>query len=305
MAAIRNRKQKMQHTIWLVCGLLCLFLALVAWAITDKDQLELVESNPENQVVVNIQPEKVAATSHLGALLDEVRPLAMTTRVVATGEHEAEFRGNKFIEDNKKKYVIELFRVSEEQIINTFLKKQELRKDYRYIRLSGENQTEQYVLLYGLYGSESEAQNALASLNLGLPKSVQPHVEQVSRYQDFVNDMGSDELGLNHKLYAVKLRPVAVPVIDESVLAEAKRKELMGQQRLAVKPNTPRSNQLKSESKPQQNREAAQPSATRPRPVQDAPAINPEKATTSTTVVRRDQHGNVVDVQQSHSQTQN
>lgn len=300
MAAIRKSKQKIQNTIWLVCGLLCLFLALVAWAITDKDQLELVETQAATEAVVQIQPEKVAATTHLGGLLDEVRPLEMTTRVVATGEHEAEFRGNKFIEDNKKKYVIELFRVSEEQILNTFLKKQELRKDYRYIRLSGENQAEQYVLLYGLYGNENEAKNALNNLSVGLPKSVQPHVATVSSYQDFVNDMGSDELGLNHKLYAVKLRPVAVPVVDETVLAEARRKALLNQQSLNAKPNQ---NNLNPAVKAQPNQNNSSSSA-RPRSAPtEAPVISPDKASTSTTVVRRDRHGNVVDVQQSHSQS--
>ena len=306
MAAIRTSKQKMQNTIWLVCGLLCLFLALVAWAITDKDQLELIETKAETEATVQIQPEKVAATTHLGGLLEEVRPLEMTTRVVATGEHEAEFRGNKFIEDNKKKYVIELFRVSEEQILNTFLKKQELRKDYRYIRLSGENQAEQYVLLYGLYGNQNEAQAALASLNVALPKSVQPHVEAVSSYQNFVNDMGSDELGLNHKLYAVKLRPVAVPVVDELVLADAKRKAAINQQKLAAKPSTPRTTQANPDNKSQVNKTTPSqtpPAPARSKPAAEAPPISPDKASTSTTVVRRDQHGNVVDVQQSHSQT--
>jgi hypothetical protein len=306
MAAIRTSKQKMHNTIWLVCGLLCLCLALVAWAITDKDQLELVETAAATDVAVQIQPEKVAATTHLGGLLEEVRPLEMTTRVVATGTHEAEFRGNKFIEDNKKKYVIELFRVSEEQIINTFLKKQELRKDYHYIRLSGENQAEQYVLLYGLYHNENEAKNALSTLNLALPKSVQPHVEQMSTYKDFVNDMGSDELGLNQKLYAVKLRPVAVPVVDETVLAEAKRRALIQQQNLAAKPNASNINKNNSNTtqKPQSNSTPSTAPA-RATPAQEAPVITPDKASTSTTVVRRDQHGNVVDVQQSHSQSNN
>lgn len=303
MAAIRTSKQKMHNTIWLVCGLLCLFFALVAWAITDKDQLELVEVPTAIDVAVQIQPEKVAATTHLGGLLEEVRPLEMTTRVVATGTHEAKFRGNKFIEDNKKKYVIELFRVSEEQIINTFLKKQESRKDYRYIRLSGENQAEQYVLLYGIYNNESEAKNALATLNIALPKSVQPHVVALNSYKDFVNDMGSDELGLNHKLYAVKLRPAAVPVVDETVLAEAKRRALINQQRLAAqaKNNPAPTNKPASTAKPATPSNSA---PARPAQTQEAPVISPDKATTSTTVVRRDQHGNVVDIEQSHSQSQ-
>ena len=39
--------------------------------------------------------------SNLGALADEVRPLDLTTRIVASGEHEPEFRGTKFINENK------------------------------------------------------------------------------------------------------------------------------------------------------------------------------------------------------------
>ena len=283
MAAIRTSKQKLQHTFWLGCGLLCLSGALIAWAITDQDQLEVVEVAKEAQIPVQIQPEKVAATTHLGGLLEQVRPLDMTTRVVATGQHEAEFRGNKFIEDNKNKYVIELFRVSEEQIINTFLKKQTQRKDYRYLRLSGENQAEQYVMLYGLYGNQDQAKAALAATNFGLPKSAQAHVAALSDYQAFVNDMGSDELGLNKKLYEVRLRPVALPRVDESVLAEAKR-NLARQQ--ALTRTTPRQAAVSPQS---QN--------------QTAPTIDPEKATTSTTIVRRDQQGTVVDVEKTQSQS--
>jgi hypothetical protein len=42
---------------------------------------------PTNQIYcpVQIQPEKVATTANLGALADEVRPLDLTTRTVASG----------------------------------------------------------------------------------------------------------------------------------------------------------------------------------------------------------------------------
>lgn len=46
----------------------------------------------------------------------------MTTRVVAIAQHEAEFRGTKFIQENKKNSAVELFRVSEEAIIKRFCK---------------------------------------------------------------------------------------------------------------------------------------------------------------------------------------
>ena len=86
-----------------MCGLACLFAALIFWAITDSDAL-VVEKSAETESELQIQPEKVAATSLLGALQEEVRPLEMTTRVVNTGSYEPEFRGSKFISDNKKRH---------------------------------------------------------------------------------------------------------------------------------------------------------------------------------------------------------
>ena len=143
----------------------------------------------------------------------------MTTRVVAIAQHEAEFRGTKFIQENKKNSAVELFRVSEEAIIKRFLQRQSDRQAFSYLRLTGENQIEQYVLIYGVYKNANEAQKALADLKLTLPKSVQPKVEKIESYADYVNDLGSDELGLSNKLYAVQLKPAAVPVIDEATLA--------------------------------------------------------------------------------------
>ncbi|CAB1208122.1 hypothetical protein [Acinetobacter bouvetii] len=258
MATLRTQWQRIQNYIWLVCGLVCLFAALVFWAITDSDSLVKVEKSAETESELQIQPEKVAATSLLGALQEEVRPLELTTRVVATGSYEPEFRGSKFVNDNKNASTIELFRVSKDEVIRSFLKKQPDRKNFYYVRLSGENQVEQYVLLYGLYKNNSEAKNALEQLAIQFPKSIQPKVQNIENYVSLVNDMGADEMGTNQKLYAVNLKPAALPQVDESLLALPK-----------VKPTVP--------------------------------VVDPNKATTTTTVTRRDEQGNVVDVQQSHS----
>ncbi|WP_459655544.1 hypothetical protein, partial [Achromobacter xylosoxidans] len=84
---------------------------------------------------VQIQPEKVATTPNLGALADEVRPLDLTTRTVASGEHEPEFRGTKFINENKKQWTLELYRASDEDIIKNFLKSRTDRNKFIYFRL--------------------------------------------------------------------------------------------------------------------------------------------------------------------------
>ena len=258
MATIRTQWQRIQNYIWLVCGLVCLFAALIFWAITDSDAMVEVEKSAETESELQIQPEKVAATSLLGALQEEVRPLEMTTRVVNTGSYEPEFRGSKFISDNKNATTIELFRASKDDVIRSFLKKQSDRKNFFYIRLSGENQIEQYVLLYGIYRNSDQAKQALQQLPFQFPKSIQAQVQNIEDYAALVNDMGADEMGSNSKLYAVNLKSAPLPRIDESLLVV-------------------------------------------PKPKPTVPAVDPKAATTTTTVTRRDEEGNVVDVQQSHS----
>lgn len=93
MTTLRTPWQHIQHYIWLVCGVVCLFAAIVFWAITDTDSLVEVEKSAETESELQIQPEKVAATNLLGALQDEVRPLEMMTRTVTTENYEPEFRG--------------------------------------------------------------------------------------------------------------------------------------------------------------------------------------------------------------------
>jgi len=218
MAAIRSNWQNIRQYIWLIGGLLCIVAATIFWAITDTKDLVTV-TNPIEETQVQIQPEKVAATSDLGALTDDVRPLEMTTRVVATGNHDAEFRGTKFFQENKKAWTIELFKVGNEDVIRSFLRKQPDRKNFIYFRLSGEDQTEQYVLAYGLFKADDQAKAQIQQLGFKLPATIHPQAIQFEKYINLVNDLGSDEMGGN-KLYEVKLKSAPLPIIDETVLAQ-------------------------------------------------------------------------------------
>ncbi|MCA4814592.1 MULTISPECIES: hypothetical protein [Acinetobacter] len=264
MTALRTHWQKIQQSIWLLGAVLCLLAALIFWAVTDREELVEIEKQPESEIELQIQPEKVAATTYLGGLQEEVRPLELTTRLTASGLHEAEFRGTKFIQEQKNNSTIELFRVNDENIIKSFIKKQTDRSKLFYIRLSGEGQAEQYVMLYGSFGNKRDAAQTLTALPFKFPETIQPVVVQFADYRPYVNDLGADEMGLSTKLYAVNLRPAAVPKIDESVLARP-------------------------------------PATTTTAPTTQA--VAPQNSTTSTTITRRDQEGNVVDVQKSQSGT--
>ncbi|UIP25383.1 hypothetical protein [Acinetobacter towneri] len=264
MTALRTHWQKIQQSIWLLGAVLCLLAALIFWAMTDREELVEIEKQPESEIDLQIQPEKVAATTYLGGLQEEVRPLELTTRLTASGLHEAEYRGTKFIQEQKNNSTIELFRVNDENIIKSFIKKQTDRSKLFYIRLSGEGQAEQYVMLYGSFGNKREAAQTLTALPFKFPETIQPVVVQFADYRPYVNDLGADEMGLSTKLYAVNLRPAAVPKIDESVLARP-------------------------------------PATTTTAPTTQT--VAPQNSTTSTTITRRDQEGNVVDVQKSQSGT--
>ncbi len=256
MRAVRLNWQNIRQYIWLIGGLLCLLVALIFWVMTDTKSLVTTE-NPIEDSQVQIQSEKVTATTHLGSLTDEVRPLEQTTRMVASGNHGVEFRGTKFIQENKKNWTLELFRTTDEDIIKSFLLKQVDRKNFIYFRLSGENQAEQYVLAYGVFKSGVEAKTQLTQLRLGLPASVHPKAIQIDQYVPLVNDLGADEMqGGSNKLYEVKLKSAPLPIIDETLL---------------------------------------------PKPVVASPTTSAMETATKTTITRKDQKGQVVDVQRSQS----
>ncbi len=219
MTVSRTLWQNVQQYIWLVGGIVCLLLAFIFWIMTDSKKLVEVEKSADSDAPVQIQPEKVATTANLGALADEVRPLDLTTRTVASGQHEAEFRGTKFINENKKQWTLELFRASDEDIIKNFLKNRPERNKFIYFRLSGDKQSEQYVLTYGVFKRSEDAIKQLTQLNLDLPESIKPQPQQFSTYEPLVNDLGADEMkGGISQTYEVRLRPAALPKIDESLL---------------------------------------------------------------------------------------
>ncbi|MEB3767291.1 hypothetical protein [Acinetobacter sp. MD2] len=210
---MRNQTKKtFQQILLLGVGIVSLFFAWVFWLITGMKPLdEAPKSAPVEDVQPQFQAEQVAATANLGVLTDEVRPLQQTTRVVASGDHGLEFRGTKFLLANQDQYSIELMRVSKEDIVRNFLAQQKSRRDFMYFRLVAAHQPEHYTLNYGIYSSRQVAEDQLVRLNLKLPRSVRPKVVELKDYVPFVNDMGMEELNVSQTLYAVKLKPAAVP----------------------------------------------------------------------------------------------
>lgn len=194
----------------LIGGCVCLVVAGTCLFLMNTHPLKQVAPPVEEDVQPQFQAEKLSAVPNLGVMVEEVRPLQQTTRVVASGQHSAEFRGTHFVQANLNHYSLELFVTNKEEIIQDFLQKRPDRQKFVYLRLSAEHQPERYILLYGIYSGEAEAQEQLQQLNLNLPKTIHPQAVQFKSYADAVNDMGAEELS-NQQLYAVQLKPAAIP----------------------------------------------------------------------------------------------
>ncbi|MBF7688711.1 SPOR domain-containing protein [Acinetobacter rathckeae] len=211
-------KSRLKPWSLFIVGGVCLAGALLVMSLTPPPTPVAHSHDDEDVVYPTFQVEQVAAVPNLGVLTEQVRPLQQTTRVVTSGAHESEFRGTKFINEYRNRYSIQIAQVSKEDIIKNFLQLRADRKKFTYIRLSGENQSERYVLLYGIYDGEQEAKAVLSRLNLNLPTSIKPNVEKIANYAAYVNDMGADEGSDAGKLYDIRLTNAPLPKVVLPVL---------------------------------------------------------------------------------------
>lgn len=202
--------QKKYGLSLLIVGGVCLVSALIMNVSIKEKPIKVQGNQLEEDIQPQFQAEKLAATANIGVLTDQVHPLQQTKRVVASGVHEAEFRGTKFIQANAKASTIELMSFGKEEVIRDFLKQRKDRKNFIYFRLVDEDEPDRYILAYGIYKNEAAAQFSLEHLHLGLPASVKPHVQNIAEYVSNVNDLGSEEMDAN-PLYEVKLKRATIP----------------------------------------------------------------------------------------------
>lgn len=246
MAATLSWKT-IQNFLWLLFAAVCLFLALILWALNFK-QPEVVEIEPEKQAQEAVRPvktEAVAFDTQLGAFTTEVPTLVLQQRVVAAGDRAPEFRGSKFIAENNKSWSLQLMTVTEEDIIKSYLDQREDRAKFQYFRLQSEGQQEKFVLTYGNFKDVNDVLDKTKSIAFDLPDQIKTKPEKFSTFANSINDLGYDELSTGTKLRPITLTKAALPVIpsirpavtgtsaatnrikDDVVLTEIQRREVV------------------------------------------------------------------------------
>lgn len=207
-----------RHVLWLALGVGSLLgaIAILATQATHQKKQPIVQHQTTEAPVLpaHITAKKIATTSAIGNFIREVPQIALEQRAVSSGNatnHEPEFRGSRFIEENKGKWTLQIMQVRDEDIIRTYLGKREDRKDFSYLRLNDGKNPERYVLIYGVFDQAKAATQRAQQVQFDLPASVRIVPQQISSYRSSVNDMGDDEINSATKLRTVTLRKVAIP----------------------------------------------------------------------------------------------
>lgn len=221
MRVPQHIRQIMTNSTWVMLGAGCMAAAFVLWImqvrIPEVQEVHVEEEQEAQQAARPVQAEAIGLTSNLGNFSYEVPAMNVVQRETDNGQRAAEFRGAKFVAENKKAWTLQLMKVSEEDIILSYLDKREDRKDFRYLRLQDGKNPEQYVLLYGKYNNIQLAMEQLQKQSFDLPATVKIVPEKISTYAPLVNDLGSDEIASGAKLRDVVLTKAALPKVMDLI----------------------------------------------------------------------------------------
>lgn len=212
--------QLIKNSTWIALGVGCFAVAFVIWILQFKiSAVEEVPLEEETQQTLRpVQTQKVTFNQALGGFSTEVPAIDLSQRTVVQGNHEPEFRGAKFVSEHNKLWTLQIMKVTEEDIIRSYLAKRDDRKNFNYLRLSDGKNPEQFVLIYGTYQNVQQAMDASQKIDFGLPDSIKILPEKMSIYTVLVNDMGSDELSSGVALKSVVLSKAALPkMVDLSI----------------------------------------------------------------------------------------
>lgn len=191
---------------------ICFSAFMILWLLKpDAKELEKKVVEVEQEVVRSVQMETIANSENVGAFIREVPEMNLTQRVVVSGEHDPEFRGNRFVSSNKAKYTIQVMEVSDEKVVLSYLSKRSDRSKFNYLRTQDGKNPERYVVIYGVHKDQATASEEMAKMNFALPASVTPVVKKIGDYEKLVNDLGSEEKGVSTGLRNVVLARVSQP----------------------------------------------------------------------------------------------
>lgn len=173
-----------QAKYWFIFAVVALVAFLVLWLTSGSSKEANQEKQAEEQTVTAL-PTRI---TQLVDLQKEVRPIDFSTIVRDLRSYPMEFKDKFYYENIHNRFAVELMDVVENEVIANYLDSRSDRSDFTYFRYLDSDKKPHYVLTYGKFQTEQEAQQSIGTTNFGLPESIKPKVVKVSEFLKIIDN---------------------------------------------------------------------------------------------------------------------
>lgn len=237
-----------QSVLWLIAAAVVAVVWLLVWLTTSAPSI-ITKQKPEDQIQgQSALPERIEKFSELDQV---VKPLDFSALIRDMRTYPAEFKDKIFFENFGKQYTVELLDITDNQVIVDYLNSRDDRKKFAYFRYLDHDKKPRYILTYGKFKTESEAQDAMRSVQFDLPQTIKPKTVLASDYLSIIeNYMRAETIhDPSSRQRGIRLQPtsVEIPVQAATELDKKRFKEELQQsdaqfpqlQETAPTPQTP------------------------------------------------------------------
>lgn len=170
---------------WFVLAVIFALVWVIVWLISEPPKALKTSKNADITSQDLPLPKSIDS---LAQFSKEVPMVDIASTVVRDmRNYPAEFKDKKFFEKHQNRWTVQVMDVAQNDIITGYLKGRQDRDKFAYFRYHNSNNELRYILTYGVMGSSQEALGAIKTVDFGLPSSVTPVTEQMSRYVGIID----------------------------------------------------------------------------------------------------------------------
>lgn len=232
------RAQARTRTLrWFVLAVIFALVWVIVWLISEPPKALKTSKNADITSQDLPLPKSIDSFAQFSK---EVPVVDIASTVVRDmRNYPVEFKDKKFFEKHQNRWTVQVMDVAQNDIITGYLKGRQDRDKFAYFRYHNTNNELRYILTYGVMGSAQEALGAIKTVDFGLPSSVSPVTEQMSRY-----------VGIIDKYERTEEIVDSAPNAPRKIKLQATRNEIPA---VAPKPAEPKEVKKKEPAQPAQN----------------------------------------------------
>ena len=174
-----------QARYWLIAAGVVALAWLVIWLTSSAPAIIKPQTGDDVTSADLTLPSRL---SDLNELNKEVQPLDFSTLVRDMRSYPAEFKDRKYFNGMSGRYTVQLMDVAENDVIVDYLNGRQDRDKFAYFRYLDKNEKPRYILTYGNFASQAEADAELAKVSFALPETLKLTTVRADSYLDIIDN---------------------------------------------------------------------------------------------------------------------